>query len=164
MLLSSFADKDPDGDDADAGCVLALDAATATATATVTVTRRDAPPDLPATSRFPESAFDVVAVLTPPMSVDLLDDLEHDLDADDWTAWERLYESLGCGTPTITAGHDQLLGHSWRDRRPPTRLIGAQKIATEDEDVDEDTHSGCLLSSRPTKTRTSRSPTPARST
>ena len=28
------------------------------------------------TSRFPESAFDVVAVLTPPMSVDLLDDLE----------------------------------------------------------------------------------------
>lgn len=130
-LLSFFADKDPDGDDADAGCVLAVDPGT--------VMRRDAPPDLPGTSRFPESAFDVMAVLTPPMSVDLLDDLEHDLDGDDWAAWERLYESLGCGTPTITAGHHQLLGHTWVIDEPDGAWIAAQKIATEDEDVDEDT-------------------------
>lgn len=129
VLLSFFADKDPDGDNADAGCVLALDAAA--------VTRRDAPRDLPAASRFPESAFDVVPVLTPPMSVDLLQDLDHDLDADDWGAWERLYERLGCGTPEITAGHHQLLGHSWGGDMDPV-WMGAQKIATADEDVDED--------------------------
>ncbi len=130
VLLSFFADKDPDGDDAEAGCVLALDPAT--------LTRRDAPREQPAASRLPESAFDVVPVLTPPMSVDLLEDLEHDLDDDDWAAWERLYERLGCGAPAITAGHHQLLGHSWMAGDMDPVWMGAQKIATEEEDVDED--------------------------
>jgi Domain of unknown function (DUF1963) len=103
---------------------------------------RDIPADLPGVSRWEESALDVVPVLSLPMA-ELLDaDLDLDLDADEWATWERLFRALGCGEPTITAGHHQLLAEP-----------GWAPIAT-----------ACSPSSRRTRRRTWRSRTAGRST
>jgi hypothetical protein len=129
VLLCFFADLDQDSAKVVGGRVIAaqLD----------TVARREAPADLPPASVFmAEAALDLVPVLTPPMSFDRGPDLEHDLDADDWQAWERLYESLGCGEPIITAGHHQLLGHPWQVGDLDPVWMGGVRLASPDEDPD----------------------------
>jgi hypothetical protein len=129
-LLCFFADLDQDSVEVVGGRVIAaqLD----------TVARREAPADLPPASVFmQEAALDLVPVLTPPMSFDRGPDLEHDLDADDWKAWERFYESLGCGEPIITAGHHQLLGHPWQVGDLDPVWMGGVRLASPDEDPDD---------------------------
>jgi hypothetical protein len=130
-LLFFFADLDPDSAEVVGGRVLAVqhDAAA----------RREAPADVPPAYVFmEEAALDLVPVLTPPMAFDRGPDLEHDLDADNWTAWERFYESLGCGEPIITAGHHQLLGHPWQVGDSDPVWMGGVRLASPDEDPDED--------------------------
>jgi len=127
-LLSFFADKEPDGWNIEAGRVLSLSARQ--------LERSQRPTDLPSGSRFDEAAFQVIAVLSPPME-DLRDaDLDHDLDADDWEAWDRLVEALGHGSPLPTAGHHQLFGNAWAIGDLDPVWAGAVKLMTEHEEDD----------------------------
>jgi hypothetical protein len=81
-LLSFFADKEPDGWETEAGCVLLL--------TTRELVRREAPPDRAGSSWFVEAPLEAVPVLSPPMETLRDVELEHDLDADDWAAWNSL--------------------------------------------------------------------------
>ena len=129
-LLCFFADLDEDSSEVVGGRVIAaqLD----------TLARREAPADIPPASVFMEEAvLDLVPVLTPPMSFDFGPDLEHDFDGDDWKAWGRFYESLGCGEPIITAGHHQLLGQPWQVGSLDPVWMGGVRLASPDEDPSE---------------------------
>jgi hypothetical protein len=130
-LLCFFADLAQDSAEVVGGRVIAvqLDAAA----------RRETPADLPRAYVFIEEApLDLVPILTPPMSFDRGPDLQHDLDADNWKAWERFYESLGCGEPTITVGHHQLLGHPWQVGDLDPVWMGGVRLASPEEDPDEE--------------------------
>jgi Domain of unknown function (DUF1963) len=130
-LLCFFADLDSETAEAVGGRVIAVPREDAA--------RREAPADLPPAYVFIEEArLDLLPVLTPPMSFDSGPELEHDLDADDWKAWEWFYESLGCGRPVITAGHHQLLGHAWQVGDLDPVWMGGVRLASADEDPDEE--------------------------
>jgi Domain of unknown function (DUF1963) len=129
-LLSFFADKEPDGWDVEAGRVLLL--------ATRELERREAPPDRAGSSWFVEAPLEAVPVLSPPMETLRDAELEHDLGADDWAAWGSLFTSLGCGDPSITAGHHQLFGNAWAIGDLDPIWAGAIKLMTPEEDEEED--------------------------
>jgi len=130
-LACFFADLDPDSAEVAGGRVMVVQLDVAE--------RREAPVDLaPAYVFMEEARLDLVPVLTPPMSFDRGPDLEHDLDADNWKAWDRFYASLGCGEPTITAGHHQLLGHPWQVGDLDPVWMGGVRLASPDEDPEAD--------------------------
>ncbi len=136
-LLLFFADGDPVTGATEAGAVLAVP--------------RDTALSKPARSRrgpgsLPESALRVRPVMTPPMSFEHIDqELKYDLDADDWKAWEQLYEGLGCGPASIAAGHHQLLGNPWTVGSLDPVWMGAVQLATDAEEPDDAGHPFRLL-------------------
>ncbi len=62
-------------------------------------------------------------------------DLDYDLDLG-WEPWERLFEALGAGEATITAGHHQLLGNAWQVGMEDPVWMGWAKLAVGNEDDD----------------------------
>ena len=113
--MSFFADMDPETDEveqgAGAGVVLATDPGS--------VVPHERPADLHGRSGLPESPFDARPVMTPPMFFDVTGDieLEHDLDEDDWAAWDRLYQGLGAARsrsrPVTTISSEERGAATW---------------------------------------------------
>ncbi len=130
-LLCFFADLDPETAEVAGGCVLAVPLGLAVP--------REAPAGRRAGAAIEATPVDLRPVLTPPMTFDVdAPELEHDFDADEWEAWERLYEGLGCGRPTVTTGHHQLLGHPWAVGDLDPVWSGGVRLAAAGEDPDDE--------------------------
>ena len=134
--LAFFVDMDPDADEVAGGRVVLVEQGAGE--------RVDRPQDASPPRILQESPLAVAPVMTPPMWLPDGVELEHDLDADDWAAWDRLYEGLGCGGASFLDAHHQLLGNPWGGDMDPV-WMGGVRFASDSEDASDPEHPFRLL-------------------